>query len=39
MAFAALKNVRPMVETHPLADAETTFQNRNKAQFRAVLTT
>jgi D-arabinose 1-dehydrogenase-like Zn-dependent alcohol dehydrogenase len=38
MAFAALKGVRPMVETHPLEEAETTFQNMGKAQFRAVLT-
>ncbi len=38
MAFAALKGVRPMVETHPLEEAETTFQNMSKAQFRAVLT-
>ena len=38
LAFAALKGVRPMVETHPLEEAETTFQNMNKAQFRAVLT-
>jgi D-arabinose 1-dehydrogenase-like Zn-dependent alcohol dehydrogenase len=38
MAFAALKGVRPMIETHPLEEAETTFQNMSKAQFRAVLT-
>jgi D-arabinose 1-dehydrogenase-like Zn-dependent alcohol dehydrogenase len=38
MAFAALKGVRPMVETHPLEEAETAFQNMSKAQFRAVLT-
>ncbi|MDR3417427.1 MAG: alcohol dehydrogenase [Nevskia sp.] len=38
MAFAALKGVRPMVETHPLEQAEETFQNMSKAQFRAVLT-
>jgi len=38
MAFAALKGVRPMVETHPLESAEETFQNMGKAQFRAVLT-
>jgi propanol-preferring alcohol dehydrogenase len=37
MAFAALKGVRPMVETHPLETAETTFQNMNKAKYRAVL--
>jgi propanol-preferring alcohol dehydrogenase len=38
MAFAVLKGVRPMIETHPLEEAETTFQNMSKAQFRAVLT-
>jgi D-arabinose 1-dehydrogenase-like Zn-dependent alcohol dehydrogenase len=38
MAFAILKSVRPMVEPHPLEEAETTFQNMSKAQFRAVLT-
>jgi propanol-preferring alcohol dehydrogenase len=38
MAFAALKGVRPMVESHPLQEAEITFQNISKAQFRAVLT-
>ncbi|GAB2724980.1 alcohol dehydrogenase [Kitasatospora kifunensis] len=37
MAFAALKGVRPMVETHPLETAETTFQNMSKAKYRAVL--
>ncbi|MFJ3218258.1 alcohol dehydrogenase catalytic domain-containing protein [Kitasatospora sp. NPDC086801] len=37
MAFAALKGVRPMVETHPLDDAENTFQNMGKAKYRAVL--
>ncbi|WP_327065138.1 alcohol dehydrogenase catalytic domain-containing protein [Kitasatospora sp. NBC_01302] len=37
MAFAALKGVRPMVETHPLETAENTFQNMNKAKYRAVL--
>jgi D-arabinose 1-dehydrogenase-like Zn-dependent alcohol dehydrogenase len=38
MAFATLKGVRPMVETHSLEEAETTFQHMSKAQFRAVLT-
>jgi len=38
MAFAILKSVRPMVEPHPLEEAETTFQNMGKAEFRAVLT-
>jgi D-arabinose 1-dehydrogenase-like Zn-dependent alcohol dehydrogenase len=38
MAFAILKSVRPMVEPHPLEEAETTFQNMSKIQFRAVLT-
>ena len=38
MAFATLKAVRPMVETHPLEEAETAFQNMSKAHFRAVLT-
>ncbi|MFF7636443.1 alcohol dehydrogenase catalytic domain-containing protein [Kitasatospora sp. NPDC008050] len=37
MAFAALKGVRPMVETHPLETAENTFQNMSKAKYRAVL--
>ncbi|MEV7938649.1 alcohol dehydrogenase catalytic domain-containing protein [Kitasatospora sp. NPDC088264] len=37
MAFAALKGIRPMVETHPLDDAENTFQNMGKARYRAVL--
>ena len=37
MAFAALKGVRPLVETHPLAEAETVFQNMGKAEYRAVL--
>ncbi|MDH6709436.1 D-arabinose 1-dehydrogenase-like Zn-dependent alcohol dehydrogenase [Kitasatospora sp. MAA19] len=37
MAFAALKGVRPMVETHPLDQAETVFQTMNKAKYRAVL--
>jgi D-arabinose 1-dehydrogenase-like Zn-dependent alcohol dehydrogenase len=35
--FAALKGVHPIVETHPLAEAEVTFQNRNKANIRPVL--
>ena len=35
--FAVLKGVHPIVETHPLADAETTFLNRNKANIRPVL--
>jgi D-arabinose 1-dehydrogenase-like Zn-dependent alcohol dehydrogenase len=35
--FAVLKGVHPIVETHPLADAEETFQNRNKANIRPVL--
>jgi propanol-preferring alcohol dehydrogenase len=38
MGFAALRDIRPMVETHPLEEAENTFQNMSKAQFRAVLT-
>jgi propanol-preferring alcohol dehydrogenase len=38
LAFAALKGVRPMIETHPLEEAESTFQSMSKAQFRAVLT-
>jgi D-arabinose 1-dehydrogenase-like Zn-dependent alcohol dehydrogenase len=38
MAFAALKGIRPMVETHALETAEETFQNMGRAQFRAVLT-
>jgi D-arabinose 1-dehydrogenase-like Zn-dependent alcohol dehydrogenase len=39
MAFAVLKHVRPMIETYPLETAEETFQNMNKARYRAVLTT
>jgi D-arabinose 1-dehydrogenase-like Zn-dependent alcohol dehydrogenase len=39
MAFTVLKRIRPMVETYPLETAETTFQNMNKARYRAVLTT
>lgn len=35
--FAVLKGVHPIVETHLLADAETTFLNRNKANIRPVL--
>jgi D-arabinose 1-dehydrogenase-like Zn-dependent alcohol dehydrogenase len=38
MSFAVLKSIRPMVETHPLEQAESTFQNMAKARFRAVLT-
>jgi D-arabinose 1-dehydrogenase-like Zn-dependent alcohol dehydrogenase len=38
MAFAALKGIHTMVETHPLESAEETFQNMSRAQFRAVLT-
>lgn len=37
MAFAALKGIRPMVETHPLEEAENAYQNMSKARFRAVL--
>jgi hypothetical protein len=32
-----LKGVHPIIETHPLADAEETFQNRNKANIRPVV--
>lgn len=39
MAFAVLKGIRPMIETHPLGTAEETFQNMGKARYRAVLTT
>jgi D-arabinose 1-dehydrogenase-like Zn-dependent alcohol dehydrogenase len=39
MAFAVLKGIRPIVETHPLADAENTFVNMSKTRYRAVLTT
>ncbi|MFI9274453.1 alcohol dehydrogenase catalytic domain-containing protein [Kitasatospora sp. NPDC052896] len=38
MAFAALKGVRPMIETRPLEEAEEAFQGLGKAEFRAVLT-
>jgi D-arabinose 1-dehydrogenase-like Zn-dependent alcohol dehydrogenase len=37
LRFAVLKGVHPIVETHPLADAEETFQMRNKANIRPVL--
>jgi propanol-preferring alcohol dehydrogenase len=39
MAFAVLKGIRPIIETHQLDSAEVTFQNMNKARYRAVLTT
>ncbi|WP_255772469.1 alcohol dehydrogenase catalytic domain-containing protein [Mycobacteroides abscessus] len=39
MAFAVLKGIRPIIETHPLETAEATFQNMSKARYRAVLTT
>jgi D-arabinose 1-dehydrogenase-like Zn-dependent alcohol dehydrogenase len=38
MGFATLRGIRPMVEIHPLEEAEDAFQNMGKAQFRAVLT-
>lgn len=38
MAFAALKGIRPMVETHPPEEAEETFQNMNNAQLSTMLT-
>jgi D-arabinose 1-dehydrogenase-like Zn-dependent alcohol dehydrogenase len=38
MSFAVLKSIRPMVKTHPLEQAESTFQNMAEARFRAVLT-
>ncbi|NQE87335.1 alcohol dehydrogenase catalytic domain-containing protein [Nocardia terpenica] len=38
MEFAALKGVRPLVETYPLEEAEAAFQNMGKARFRNVLT-
>ncbi len=38
MAFAALKNVKVMVEPCPLKDAEAAFQNMKNARFRTVLT-
>jgi D-arabinose 1-dehydrogenase-like Zn-dependent alcohol dehydrogenase len=38
LAFAVLKGVRPLIETHKLESAESTFQNMNKARYRAVLT-
>ncbi|MFD6158748.1 alcohol dehydrogenase catalytic domain-containing protein [Nocardia sp. NPDC060256] len=39
MEFAALKGIRPLIETYPLEDAEVAFQNMGKARFRNVLTT
>ena len=39
MAFAVLKGIRPIVETHPLEEAEATFLTMSKARYRAVLTT
>ncbi len=38
MAFAVLKGVRPMVETHPLEEAEFAFQAMKQARYRLVLT-
>jgi D-arabinose 1-dehydrogenase-like Zn-dependent alcohol dehydrogenase len=38
MAFAVLKGVRPIVETHPFVEAESAFLNMNKARYRSVLT-
>ncbi|MFB7668641.1 alcohol dehydrogenase catalytic domain-containing protein [Kitasatospora sp. NPDC056138] len=38
MAFAALKGIRPMVETRPLEDAEAAFRDMGSARFRTVLT-
>lgn len=35
--FAVLKNIRPIVETYPLKDAEAAFQHMRKARYRAVL--
>jgi D-arabinose 1-dehydrogenase-like Zn-dependent alcohol dehydrogenase len=37
--FAVLKGVRPIIETHPLADAEQAYQNQSKANIRSVLLT
>ncbi|MUM17860.1 alcohol dehydrogenase catalytic domain-containing protein [Mycobacterium sp. CBMA271] len=36
--FAVLKGIRPLIETHPLETAETTFQDMSNARYRAVLT-
>jgi len=38
MNFAVLRNVRPIIETYPLEEAEQAFQNMNKANIRTVLT-
>ncbi|MFK0296794.1 hypothetical protein ACIQU6_40870 [Streptomyces sp. NPDC090442] len=35
MAFAVLKDVRPMVESHPLDQAEAVFPNMSQAKYRA----
>jgi D-arabinose 1-dehydrogenase-like Zn-dependent alcohol dehydrogenase len=37
MNFAVLRGVRPIIETHPLEDAEQAFQNMSKANLRNVL--
>ncbi|MFJ4654348.1 alcohol dehydrogenase [Nocardia sp. NPDC088792] len=38
MEFAALKGIRPLIETYKLEEAETAFQNMGKARYRNVLT-
>lgn len=38
LAFAVLKGIRPLIETHPLESAEAAFQNMSNARYRAVLT-
>lgn len=38
LAFAVLKGIRPLIETHPLESAEAVFQNMSNARYRAVLT-
>ncbi|WP_405164689.1 alcohol dehydrogenase catalytic domain-containing protein [Nocardia sp. NBC_01499] len=37
LAFAALKNIRPLVQTYALKDAEAAFQGMSQARFRSVL--
>lgn len=37
LEFAALKNIRPLVETYSLKDAEAAFQNMSNARYRSVL--
>lgn len=37
--FAVLRDIRPIIETYPLEEAEQAFQNQSKANIRTVLLT